>query len=129
MQYTKDAPIKRAVYKFKLAWFKLSTKKQMPHEWRYTIGEQIRNDILDMSKCVNVGYTMRDKSAKINYYNMAQGILVNIQDDFNMLNDLNVIDNETKAKMDIAIVDIQRQLSGLISSLTNEVKRDGAARQ
>jgi len=72
---------------------------------------------------------MRDKQTKVNYYNMAQGILVNIQDDFNMLNDLDVIDNETKAKMDIATVEIQRQLSGLISSLTNEVKRDGAARQ
>lgn len=120
--FTKDYPIKREIYKFKIAWFQFSTKKRMCHEYRYTLGEQLRKDVLDMSKLVNVGLRKRSKSAKLTCYDSALGLLDDIQDNFNMLNDLQVIDNETKARFDIMITGIERQLSGLLNSLDKSRK-------
>ncbi len=120
--FTKDYPVKRDIYKFKIEWFKFTTKKRMCHEYRYTIGEQLRKDVLDMSKMVSVGLKKKSRSAKLGFYDTALGLLDDIQDNFNMLNDLEVIDNETKARFDIMIVGIERQLSGLLNSLEKSRK-------
>ena len=120
--FTKDYPVKRDIYKFKIAWFKFTTKKRMEHEYRYTLGEQLRKDILDMSRLVNIGLRKRSKSAKFGCYDSAPGLLDDIQDNFNMLNDLEVINNVKKAEFDIMIEGIERQLSGLLNSLDKSRK-------
>ena len=75
-----------------------------------------------MSRLVNIGLRKRSKSAKFGCYDSALGLLDDIQDNFNMLNDLQVIDNVKKAEFDMMIEGIERQLSGLLNSLDKSRK-------
>ena len=121
--FTQDLPIRLAVYKFKLEWFKASSRKRFPVEYRYDLGESVRNNIIDFSRCVILGTEFKDLQEKYKYYDVACAILASIMDDFNMMNDLNIIDNDHKAKWDVMLVDIKGQLHSLRDSLFNKIKK------
>ena len=121
--FTQDLPIRLAVYKFKLEWFRTSSRKRFPVEYRYDLGESVRNNIIDLSKCVILGTEFKDLHEKYKYYDAACAILASVMDDFNLMNDLNIIDNDHKAKWDIMLVDIKGQLHSLRDSLLNKIKK------
>lgn len=121
--FTQDLPVRLAVYKFKLEWFKASARKRFPVEYRYDLGDAVRNHIIDLSSCVVLGTEYKDFHQKFHYYDAACALLATVMDDFNLMNDLCIIDNEHKAKWDVMLVDIKGQLHSLRDSLYNKIKK------
>ena len=121
--FTQDLPVRLAVYKFKLKWFKASARKRFPVEYRYDLGDTVRNHIIDLLSCVVLGTEYKDLREKVRYYDAACALLANVMDDFNLMNDLCIIDNDHKAKWDVMLVDIKGQLHSLRDSLCNKIKK------
>lgn len=123
--YSKEADIEKAVAVFTEEYFKASRVRKMAREWRYDLGESTRIAILDMDKCICKGWESSVPERKQEYYEEAAGLLLHIQHNLNRMNDLCVLDNVTKAKLDILSLNIKKQLLGM----TNSMRRKLAKRQ
>ena len=123
--YSKEADIEKAVAVFTEEYFNCTRVRKMAREWRYDLGESTRIAILDMDKCICKGWESSVPERKQEYYEEAAGLLLHIQHNLNRMNDLCVLDNVTKAKLDILSLNIKKQLLGM----TNSMRRKLAKRQ
>ena len=121
--YSKEADIERAVAVFTDMYFNCSRVKMMAREWRYDIGESTRVAVLDMDKSICKGWESSCADRKLFYYEEAAGLLLFVQHNLNRMNDLVILDNETKAKLDILTLNIRKQLLGLINSMRHKLAK------
>lgn len=125
MSEKKLVPIERDIALLKREYFECSRIKRMDREWRYDLGEHTRLVLLRMSLCFDIGWKSSDKGYKHRCFEEALGCLFNFQHCLDQLNDLNVIDNDEKAALDILTDKIDKQLTVLSSSFAKS-RRDGA---
>ena len=121
-----QAPIERDISLLKNTYFELSRVKRMAREWRYDLGEHARVTLLQMSLCFDIGWKTTDKAYKKRCFETASGYLFNFQHSLNQLNDVQVIDNDQKAVLDLLTDKIDEQLASLSSSIVIS-QRDGVS--
>ena len=113
-----EARIERDIALFKKEYFDNVRIRKIAKEWKYDIGEHNRLALLQMSLFFDTGWKSTDGNSKKHYFELANGYLFNVQHNLNLMNDLNIIDNVTKAKFDMRVHAIEKQLTSLLSSLT-----------
>jgi len=125
MSEKKLSQIEKDIALLKKYYFECSRVKNMWREYRYDLGEHTRKVLLSMSLSFDIGWASSDKWYKRRCFEDALGFLHNFQHSINELNDYNVIDNDTKAVLDMLTDKIDNQLTSLSSSFA-KTPRDRA---
>lgn len=121
-EYSKEAEIIKAIEIFSTEYFKNNDVKNIPHEHKYTLGEFVKNAILEMDKVFCTGWKSTAPEDELRYYERASGLLMFIQHKLNMMNDMCIITNKNKAVFDILTRKIDKQLLGMANSMRSKIK-------
>ena len=113
MENKKGLPVYKASYDLLLESFKLV--KDIRRDYRYTAGEKLKNEIIEM--IMNIYRANKRAEGKLKRVKEAQENLEVIKILFRLLKDLNQISIDNFAKVSKQIDDVSRQLFGWHKSL------------
>lgn len=120
--YSKEAPVQRALDCFKQKYFDCSRVRKMAREWRYDLGEETRIAIMRSQEWVCIGWDSSDPEYKLRCYEKASGLILYVQHNLNTMNDVGALDNRLKAEFDLMTYNIRQQLLGMVNSQRSKVK-------
>jgi len=121
-EYCKEADIKKDIEIFTNEYFKSECIRKLPKHYKYVMGEQVRNAILEMDKSFCKAWKSSIPVRKLIYFEDANGLVMFVQNKLNCMNDIGILDNKTKAKFDILTERIDKQLLNMTNSLRRKHK-------
>ncbi len=124
--YIIEANIERSIELFTKEYFANKEIEKMIRNCKYTLGERVKNAIVDMDKSFCIGWRSSDPVNKLRYYEEAAGLLMFIQHKLNEMNDIGVIDDKNKALFDMLTDKIDEQLRSLTNSQRKRTRRQSA---
>lgn len=123
VEYSKEAEIEKDIEVFTKTYFENNEIEKMPRRYKYELGVSTKEAILEMDKSFCKGWRSSIPESKLHYYEDASGLIMFIQHNLNRMNDLNVIDNRTKAIFDLLTHKIDKQLLSLTNSMRKKTRK------
>lgn len=105
-----ELPVYKASYELLLYSFKLI--KNLTREYKYTIGEKIKNEMMDLLMNVYRANKINNKEDKLKKVESAIENIEVIRLLFRLLHDLHEINMEEYVKINVDIENVRRQLFG-----------------
>jgi four helix bundle protein len=103
-------PVYKASYDLLLYSFQLI--KNMPKDYKYTIGDKIKNEMVDMIMNIYHANKEKDKKLKKERITKAKNSIEVIQLLFRLLHDLKQVSSKKFTQVSVKIDCVSRQLSG-----------------
>jgi len=91
--------------------------KHFPSEEKFGLVSQMRRASVSVAANIAEGFKRRGKRDKINFYNISQGSLTELDYYLILVKDLKYLDSDSVGKLKLVVDEVGKMLNGLISAI------------
>jgi four helix bundle protein len=117
IQNFEDLNVWRKSHGLVLEIYKITNR--LPREEMYGLTSQMRRSVISVAANIAEGFKRKGKRDKVNFYNISQSSLTELQYYLILVKDLEYLDSPSLNKIKLIIEEVGKMLNGLISSINS----------
>lgn len=95
----------------------LNEIREFPSDYRFGLGTQLQRSAISVGSNIAEGFGRRGKKEKLQFYNIARGSLIEVQDQLMVVRDMGLFKEERVAELLLDTEKVHQILNGLIRSV------------
>lgn len=100
----------------KLVLMVYKATKEFPIEEKYCLVDQIRRAAISITSCIAEGFSRKSSKDKSHFYNLAQGSLIELQNQLIIAKDVNYLGKDEFYQIAEQSINVHKLLNGLIKA-------------